>query len=133
MNRGIKGSLAALVGLTIAALSADTATAAHDTKEYDAFGYLVQVGAFAFDASNKVALELLHSDDNSVFTACAAEDYEGGVIKELAASTDQSKVHAVGYVGSKRYVKLNLNVTGTVSVATSVVAISTDPKSAPAI
>lgn len=133
MNRGIKGNLAAVLALTVAALSADTATPAHDTKEFDAFGYLVQVGAMAFDASNKIALELLHSDDNSTFTACDLSDYEGGAIKELAAAADASKVHAVGYVGSKRYVKLNLNVTGTVSVATSVIGISTAPKSKPAI
>ena len=133
MNRGIKGNLAALVALTIAALSADTATAAHDTQEFDSFGYLVQVGAFSFSGSNKVALELLHSDDGTTFTACAAEDYEGGAIKELNSTADQSKVHAVGYVGQKRYVKLNLNVTGTVSVATSVIGISTAPKYKPAI
>jgi len=133
MNRGIKGHLAALVGLTIAALSADTDSPAIDTQEYDSGGWLVQVAAFAFDASNKIALKLKHSDDKLTFTDADLVDYEGGAIKELTAAADGAKVHAVGYVGQKRYVKLSLDVTGTVSVATSAIAISTAPKHAPAI
>lgn len=132
MNRGIKGKLAAVPGLG-ATVSADTSTSAVDLKDYNAFGFLIALAAFAFDASNKIAFKLFHSDDNVSFSECEAKDYEGGALKEATDPADGGKVHAVGYVGEKRYVKLTLDVTGTVSVATQVIGISTDPLYKPAI
>jgi len=132
MNRGIKGKLAALMGAA-GTFSATVLSAAFDTKAYDSFGFLVQVGAFSFDNTNSIIIQMTHSDDNSVFTDCAAADYEGGVIKTLNTAADASKVHAVGYVGQKQYVKLNLVEVGTVSVAYQYQPISTSPLAVPAI
>lgn len=132
MNRGIKGKLAALVGAA-GTFTATVLSAAFNTKEYNSFGFLVQVGAFSFDVTNSIILQMSHSDDNVTFTDCAAADYEGGVIKTLNAAADASKVHAVGYVGSKQYVKLNMVEVGTVSVAYQYQPISLDPLSKPAI
>jgi len=132
MNRGIKGNLAAFLGYS-GTLTADTNSTSIDTKDVDSVGFLVAVAAFSFTGSNKVALKLQESDDNSTFTDCALVDYEGGALKELDATEDGAKVHAVGYLGQKRYVRLSLDVSGTVSVAAYVTGISTHPKAVPAI
>jgi len=132
MNRGIKGKLAAFNAYQ-GTLSADTSSTSIDTKELDSAGFLVQVAAFTFTGVNKVALQLTESDDNSTFTDVAAVDYEGGAIKELIVAGDGAKTHAVGYLGNKRYIKLLLNVSGTVSVAVSAIGISTKPNYMPAI
>ena len=132
MNHGIKGKLAALVGAA-GTFSATVLSAAYDTKAFDSFGFLVQVGAFAFDNTNSIILQMSHSSDNVTFTDCVAADYEGGVIKTLNAAGDASKVHAVGYVGAKQYVKLNMVEVGTVSVAYQYQPISTAPLAVPAI
>ena len=132
MNKGIKGKLAAFFGY-IGTLAADTNVASVDTKDINSVGFLVQVGAFSFTGVNKVGLKLQHSDDNSTFTDVDAIDYEGGAMKELSAAGDASKVHAVGYIGIKRYVRLVLDVSGTVSVSCAVTGISTDPEYKPAI
>lgn len=133
MNKGIKGRLAAFPGLQVAALAADTLSDAVDSAGLNSLGWLVSVAAFAFTSVNKIGLELVHSDDNVTYVAADLSDYEGGSIKELLTAADGGKVHAVGYVGTKRYVKLNLNVSGIVSVNVSAIALSTAPLAAPAI
>lgn len=132
MNRGIKGYLKAFMGY-IGTLTADVNSTVAQLKDVDSFGFLVQVAAFTFTGVNKVALKLQHSDDGSTFVDCALTDYEGGAIKELTTAADGNKVHAVGYVGQKEYVRLALDVSGTVSVAVAVTGISTCPEVAPAI
>jgi hypothetical protein len=132
MNRGIKGHIKAFLGL-IGTLTADTLTVAANLADVNSFGWLVQVEAFTFTSVNKVALKLVHSDDNSTFTDCALSDYEGGAIKELTTAADGGKVHAVGYVGQKKFVKLSLDVSGTVSVPVAVTGLSTCPEIMPAI
>ena len=134
MNRGIKGSLAAKNLGFNAATTADYTSAAFDTKGLESAGFLVNVETFTFTGSNKIALKMTECDtEGGSYTDVAAKDYEGGVIKELTTAADGGKTHAVGYVGSKRFIKAFLDVSGTVDVDVAVTGISTNPLTAPAI
>jgi hypothetical protein len=101
------------------AISADTNTSSFEAAVAQANGFLVQVGTFAFDGSNKIALKVQTSDDDSTWAdADASELYSpesGAVQKILDAGTDDDQVYHIEYRGIKRYIRLVLDVTGTVS------------------
>ena len=132
MWKNIKLKLFHKLVLAAQTLTADATSISVDTKDIGSLGFLVQVGAMAFDLTNYISLKLQHSDDNSTFVD-VTETYEGTapVAKILNAAGDASKSHLVEYKGGKQYARLVLDVTGTVSVATSVVAISLHPELMP--
>jgi hypothetical protein len=108
-------------------LTADVNCTSVDTQLLQNLGFIVAFGSFTFTTTNKVGLKLQHSDDNSTFADCdTATDYFGG-LKECNAVADASTTHLVQYRGTKRYVRLVLDVSGTVSVTASVVFGSIDP------
>lgn len=106
-----------------AALAADTNGAGVDLKGYEEALVVTRVGAAAFtiNGSNFLALELEESDDDSTYTDVAAADIVGGnggsggqfALYDDAAEDDV--VTAVAYVGSKRYIRVVANFTGTVT------------------
>lgn len=116
-------------------VTADVNSDSVDTQDLNSLGFVVAVGAFSFTGTNRIDLQLQHSDDNSVWTDVAQEniyaDTVAPIVKSLVATADQSKTHLVEYRGGKRYVRLVLNVGGTVSVLASAVAISLDPEKMP--
>lgn len=59
-------------------------------------------GTFAFDAEE--------SDDDSTWSNIAAGDLSGSFANGTSSADD--RVQEVGYLGSKRYVRVNLVVTG---------------------
>lgn len=134
MNRGIKGKLAAVTALFNAAVTADTTSAAFDTQGLNSAGFLVSMEAFTFTGSNKIALKMTECDTSGgSYTDVAVADYEGGAIKELIVAADGGRCHAVGYLGTKRFIKLVLDITGTVDVDVAVLGISLNPMARPAI
>lgn len=64
----------------------------------------VQVGTIT-DGAHSVAL--YESSDNSTFTAVAAADQVGTFVPLVSTTTQK-----VGYIGSKRYIRLQTTVTG---------------------
>lgn len=113
-------------------ISADTNCAGVDCTDINSLAFLVLVGAFAFTGVNKVALKLQHSDDDVTYVD-VTESYAGAtaIAKELAAGADQNKSHLVEYKGGKKFARLVLDVSGTVSVAMAVVAMSIHPELKP--
>lgn len=133
MNRGLKGRMKTARSFFAAAVTSDQTSAAMDTQGMDSAGFLVQVEAFTFSGSNKIALKMTECDTlGGTYTDVAAEDYEGGAIKELTSAADGGIVHTVGYLGKKRYIKLVMDVTGTVDVDLAVIGLSLDPTALPA-
>ncbi len=126
MLRGMAQKIKTLMLLAAQAISADTLSAAVNLADFSRFGFLFNVGAFAFDSSNKIALDIHESDDNVTYTKASDADHVGGAVKELSAAGDASKIHLVEYRGVKKYIKLNLNVTGTVSAPIAITGLSTD-------
>lgn len=113
-------------------LTADANSATVDCQDLNSLAFIVAVGAFAFSATNKIGLKLQHSDDGVAFVD-VTEVYEGvaPLVKELDAPAEQSLSHLVEYRGGKRYARLQLDVSGTVSVPCAVVAVSQDPEKMP--
>lgn len=133
MLRNLAQKIKALPLLAAQAISADTNTASADLHLFRSFAFLVSVGTFAFTGSNKIALKMQESDDNSTFTDVALTDYYGGAIQELTTGADDDSVHVVQYKGVKKYVRLVLDVSGTVSAPIAVVGLSADLEMQPAI
>jgi len=119
--------------LAPATFSATGATASVDCKDINSLGFLLSVGSFAFDGSNYLTVNLQESDDNSAWSD-VTQVYEGTAPAPLVLNnqaTQESKSHLVEYRGGKRYARLNIVETGTVSVALSVAAISNKPELMP--
>lgn len=62
-------------------------------------------GTFAFDPEE--------SDDNSTWSNVAAGNLSGAFVNATSSADD--RVQEVGYLGSKRYIRCNLTVTGSPS------------------
>lgn len=133
MLRNLAQKIKALQLVAAQAISADTISTSVDLHAFRSFAFLVSVGTFAFTGSNKIGLKMQESDDNSTFTDVALTDYYGGAIKELSSGADDDSVHVVQYKGNKKYVRLVLDVSGTVSAPIAVVGLSADPEFQPAL
>lgn len=113
--------------LHVSDVTADVNTSSFDLKDTNALALMFSVGAFAFDGSNKIALKVEHSDDDSSFTACDAADLDNpesaNVVKTIDTAPEGDATYMAHYRGNKRYVRAVIDVTGTVDVAVSVNAI----------
>lgn len=129
MLRSIKDILQYAASLIDQAVTATVASASVDTADFNALTFLVSVGAFSFSGTNKISLQMQHSDDDSAWSNCAdadiynAEDGANGYAKILDAGGETSNVYPCHYRGNKRYVRMNLVVGGTVSVPACVIAV----------
>lgn len=118
-------------------MAADNTPSAHDLLGFEGATILSYVGAggITFDASNKLEIKLLHGDDATYgnATAVAAEDVimpsgetlgSGGIIRSFTAAkaAADTAMHAVGYVGKKRYLYVLCDFSGTHGTGTDVTA-----------
>lgn len=99
----------------------DTASAWLDLKGFNGAAIVVNVGTLVgFDASGTASLTpvLQESDgtDATGATTVASTDMHGAFTKIDAASEDDT-TQVVGYIGSKRYIRVNLDFGGTISAA----------------
>lgn len=131
MNRDLEPHLKPVVAIAAAALAADNTPAALDLIGYHAALLLISVGVggITFDATNKVEFKLTHSDDDSTYVAVADADVvmgqnadssvgTGGIVKSLIAAHATADVTVIGYRGSKRYLKVLADFSGTHGTAT---------------
>lgn len=129
MWKNIKMILKHVLALAPQTLSATTATAGIDTKDLNSLAFLINVGSFAFDGTNYLTVNLQHSDTDSSYANVGQDGvYDGNTAPTVLVLNDQatqeSKSHLVEYRGGKRFVRLNIVESGTVSAPISVVAIS---------
>lgn len=115
--------------------AATAATSSVDTKDINSLGFLLAVGSFAFTGVNFLTVNVQESDDDSVWSDVGAEGLYEGTAPAVLVLNDQasqeSKSHLVEYRGGKKYARLNIVESGTVSVPLSVVAISNKPELMP--
>lgn len=129
------------VAIGAATLSADNTPLAIDLQGFDAAEIVlgVGVGGITFSGTNKIEFVLTHSDDNSTYTNVTADDMLGvatvtnGIIKALTAAHAAAAAYRYGYVGSKRYLKLLADFSGTHGTGTPIAAfvIKGRPNDAP--
>lgn len=102
-----------------AVLTSDTDGTGVDLLNYEGALVVFNVGieGVTLTTTDKITLELEHSDDDSTYTDCAAADTVGeesaGVVKTLDTGAEAPAAYSVSYVGSKRYVRPVLNFAGT--------------------
>lgn len=77
------------------------------------------------DGTHSLTIE--ESDDNSNWSEVAATDLDGS-FADLESETNQ----AVGYLGNKRYIRVNATSSGTTGAAFAVVVVKGHPRKAPA-
>ncbi|WP_431861387.1 hypothetical protein [Azospirillum sp.] len=80
-----------------------------DVQGYDSLTFLIQTGSLA-DADATFTTLVEHGDDSSLTDAAAVADAELLGTEALASFTfaDDNKCFKIGYVGSKRYVRLTV-------------------------
>ena len=117
-----KSGLAFDESLNAIVKDADTNCTAIDSQGFSGVVHIVNVGApgITFSTSNKIDIELEHSDDNVTFTYVTSNtDVTGGTVgtnglwQTIDANGDCNAVYAIGYVGGKRYSRVVLNFSGT--------------------
>lgn len=108
-----------------ATVTADATTASIDLQGYDSAELLVAVGESGDTLSGTVYWDLIvqESADNTVFTAVADADLltrgnaittvTDGKFATIDAAAEDDAVFKIGYVGSKRYVHVKIDATGT--------------------
>lgn len=133
MKRDMSKNLATVAVTGPVTLSADNTSSAVDLRGFDAatINIAVGVGGITFDATNKVEFKVTHSDDDSTYTAVAAADVvlgnnadssvgSGGIVKSLTAAHASADVSEVGYIGGKRYLKVQSDFSGTHGTGTPI-------------
>lgn len=94
----------------------DTKSNLIDTQGFESLMVLAIVGALTgVDASNYVTPILQESDttDDADFSAVAAADMVGDGFSKIDAAAEDSVIQSVAYVGTKRYVRVLFDYTGT--------------------
>jgi hypothetical protein len=108
--------------------NADALSSALDLQNCDdaVLVFLVGTNGDTYSGTDKLELEVQESDDDLTYTPVANADLTNyvtgtnvGTVKALIANADCSQSYLVGYRGSKRYIKGNLNFSGTHSTGTS--------------
>jgi hypothetical protein len=126
MLRNLAQKTKSLMLLAAQSVTADINSASADLQMFRSFAFLVSVGTFTFTGTNKVALKIQESDDNVTFTDAPNSAYYEGAVTELDTAGEASKVHVIQYRGEKRYVRMALDVSGTVAAPMAIVGLSTD-------
>lgn len=112
-----------------AVYNTDQNSSSIDLADCDDAVILFDVGnsADTLNGSNTIELEIEESDDDSTFTDVADADLTNyvagtndGTVALINAAAEDSTVIAVGYRGSKRYIRGVVNFTGTHSTGTPI-------------
>lgn len=131
MRRDLEARLDVTASLAPLVRTADANGTGVDLRGYDGALVVAHVGAEGDTLSGSVliSLELEESDDDSTYTDVAAGDMLGGVggsSGQFALIDDNAEapaVHKIGYIGSKRYIRVVYNVTGTHTTGTPASAV----------
>ena len=129
-SRDLKTNIKVVNALNIAAISTNTTTAGVevDTQGYESVTFEIITGA---RTDGTVTPLIQESDTSGSYSGSVSDDDLVGLEADAALSTGHSRSR-VGYIGTKRYVKLSLVST---SVTTGLTAgrsvILGDPKPAP--
>ena len=129
--KDIHSGMLAVVAIAAATLAADSPALTIDLQNHNAAEMVLMVGAggITFTGANKIEFVLTHSDDGSAFSPVEIDDVLGvaavdgsGVVKSLTAAHSAAASYRFGYVGTKRYLRLQAVFSGTHATGTPVAA-----------
>lgn len=112
-----------------------------DRQFYEGVTIVVDTGAegITLSGTNKIEFELEHSDDDSTYSDMSSSDVNGtlgsgGLFLTLDADGETPQISEIEYIGSKRYVRVVANFSGTHGTGTPIGAsvILHKPRHAPA-
>lgn len=116
-----------------AVLAADNTPAALDISDCGSVDILIEagIGGITFDATNKVEFKITHSDDDSTYTAVAANDVvlgtncdaavgTGGIVRSLIAAHAAATLAKLAYIGGKKFLKILADFSGTHGTGTPI-------------
>lgn len=127
--------------LAPAVRSADANGSGVDTQFYENVAIVVDTGAegITLSSTNKIEFELEHSDDDSTYSDVESSDVNGtvgsgGLILTLDDNAESPQISEIEYLGTKRYVRVVANFSGTHGTGTpcSAFVILGKPRHAPA-
>ena len=123
----LKNNIGVVQSLAPAARDADANGTGVDLQGFESATVVIDMGAegITLSSTNKIEIELEHSDDNSTFTdvtssadVIGATPDSSGVVATFDANTEIPAVATVGYIGGKRYIRAVANFSGTHGTAT---------------
>lgn len=133
VTRDIFSNLSVMQALLSQVVTADQDGDGIDTQGFDSVMFAVAVGnsGDTLAAGLNIQLEVEESDDDTTYTDVADADLQSwvagandGTFALIDAPTEDSAVFLTGYKGSKRYVRLVVNVTGTHTNGTPIGAVA---------
>ena len=108
------------------ACSADANSSEIDMQGYESALIHIDVGAFTTggNATNCFTFTVQDSDTTATLFTAVASTYLTGNTSAIVvdATSEDATLYSVGYVGSKRYVRVNINETGTAVVPICIIA-----------
>lgn len=114
--------------LAPAARNASATGSAVDLRGFDAAVVAVSFGAYT-DGTHTPSLQ--HSMDGSAYTAVPASDLDGA-FTAVNGAAGANGAQAVGYIGSQRYLRVVMTVSGATSGALSAASVvAGHPRNAP--
>ena len=125
--RDLKNNIGVVQSLAPAARSSDADGTGVDLQGFESATIVIDMGAegITLSSTNKIEIELEHSDDNSTFTdvtssadVIGATPDSNGVIATFDDVAEAPAVSTVGYIGGKRYIRAVANFSGTHGTAT---------------
>jgi hypothetical protein len=123
-SRDLKSNISVATTLSPSTKTANATGSSVDLRHYEAVAIEAIVGTIT-DGTHALTVE--HSDDESTWVAVPSDRLQGSF-----ANLASNQVQEIGYLGQKRYIRVNATVTGTTSGGTyAVVIVRGYPKSAP--
>ena len=125
--RDLKNNIGVVQSLAPAARSSDADGTGVDLQGFESATIVIDMGAegITLSSTNKIEIELEHSDDNSTFTdvtssadVIGATPDSNGVIATFDDPAEAPAIASVGYIGGKRYIRAVANFSGTHGTAT---------------
>ena len=125
--RDLKTNIGVVQSLAPAERSSDANGTGVDLQGFASATIVIDMGAegITLSSTNKIEIELEHSDDNSTFTdvtssadVIGATPDSNGVIATFDDVAEAPAVSTVGYIGGKRYIRAVANFSGTHGSAT---------------
>ena len=125
--RDLKNNIGVVQSVAPAAISSDADGTCVDLQGFESATIVIDMGAegITLSSTNKIEIELEHSDDNSTFTdvtssadVIGATPDSNGVIATFDDVAEAPAVSTVGYIGGKRYIRAVANFSGTHGSAT---------------
>lgn len=120
--RDIHSSISAEVLIASAVHAADTTPVSIDLQGFNACEIILAIGAggITFTGTHKIEFKLTHSDNDTDYDPVTVDDMlglesvgEGGIIKALVAAHATASAYRCGYKGSRRYLRLLADFSGT--------------------